>query len=148
MDTLVFQVLGKKFCTASNCATKLGLSDLCSYDQDGTNAPDPIFPFKIQFDPADVHFQETRPDSMETFMAQFDTIEVGTSVYKVRAFSGPEDSEGSILGNIVTTDKCVPSHYGDTKLFFKHQQLEDDINLRPEWATAYYDDCHCEATKE
>lgn len=148
VDTAVFSILGKKFCTASNCATKLGLSDLCTFDQDGNNSEDPIFPFKIAFEAADVHFQEAKPKSMEEFMAQFDAIEAGSAVYKVRAFSGPEDTEGTILGKMVTTDKCVRSHYGDTKMFFKHQQLEDDIALRPEWKAAYYDECHCEASKE
>ena len=136
-------LLAQKFCSTGHCITKVGLSDMASYDQEGTNYAEPVFPFKIAFEPADVHFQEAKPDSMEAFMSQFDSIEVGTTVYTLRAYSSPDDTEGTLLGNVVTTDNCVSSNYGDTQMFFKHQWIEDDITLKPEWADAYYDGCHC-----
>ena len=36
-----------KFCQAQSCATKVGLSDLCSYDQEGNTPDEVVFPFKV-----------------------------------------------------------------------------------------------------
>ena len=82
---------------------------------------------------------------MEEFKAQFDAIPVGTTIYTLKAYLSPDDSEGMVLGNVVTTDNCVSSLYGDTKMFFKHQYIEDDIALKPEWTDAYFDKCFCNA---
>ena len=48
-----------------------------------------------------------------------------------------------VLGDIITMDECVSSNYGDTKLFFKHQWIEEDAALKPEWADAYFSECYC-----
>ena len=133
----------EKFCQTGHCITKVGLSDICSYDQKGTFYPDPNFPFKIELVPGDVNFPESKPNSMEDFMAQFKTIKTGTKIFTLKAYVNPYDSEGMVLGNIITADDCVTSHYGDTKLFFKHQYIEEDAQLKPEWAEAYYSECHC-----
>jgi hypothetical protein len=37
------------------------------------------------------------------------------------------------IGKLVLTSPFVESVYADTKLFFKHQRYEEDLNLRPEW---------------
>merc|ERR1711953_653256 len=111
--------LATKFCQVGHCITKVGLSDMCKYDQEGTLYQTPNFPFQIELTPADVQFQEHTPASMEEFMAQFDAIPVGTTIYTLKAYLSP--------------DNCVSSLYGDTKMFFKHQYIEDDIALKPEW---------------
>jgi hypothetical protein len=36
-----------KFCQAKTCPTKVGLSDLCTYDQDGNKSDNVKFPFKV-----------------------------------------------------------------------------------------------------
>ena len=134
ISTPAIELFAKKACSTGHCITKVGLSNFATYDQEGTNYPDPVFPFKIGFEPADVHFQVEQPESMEAFMAQFEAIEVGTTVYTMRAYASPDDSEGTVLGNIVTADKCVASNYGDTRLAFRHQWIEDDVALRPDWS--------------
>ena len=45
-------LLAQKFCSTGHCITKVGLSDMASYDQEGTNYAEPVFPFKIAFEPA------------------------------------------------------------------------------------------------
>ena len=45
----------------------------------------------------------------------------------MKGMRNPEDSEGFVLGDVVTTDNCLSSKFGDTKLFFKHQWIEDDV---------------------
>ena len=139
----VTEILAQRFCQTGHCITKIGLSDMASYDQEGTFYQTPIFPFRLELEPSDLNFQETKPNSMEDFLAQFEGIPIGSTVYVMKAYVSPDDKEGKVLGNIVTTDNCVTSLYGDTKMFFKHQWIEDDIALKPEWSDAYYDGCYC-----
>ena len=61
----------------------------------------------------------------------------------MKGMRNPEDSEMVTLGDVVTTDNCVSTKFGDTKLFFKHQWIEDDVALKPEWTDAYFDKCYC-----
>ena len=64
-------------------------------------------------------------------------------MYTIRAHNGPDDVEGIVLGDVITIDKCISSYYGDTRLFFKHQWIEDDAELKPEWKDAYFSECYC-----
>ena len=74
-------------------------------------------------------------------MQQFvDNIPAGTELYSFRAHANPEDVEGTELAPMVVGG-CFPSKYGDEKLFFQHQRIEEDIELRPEWESAYMTEC-------
>ena len=70
-------------------------------------------------------------------------ISSGFSFYTIKASKSPEDVQGLTLGQIVSIDDCVSSLFGDTKMFFKHQWIEEDIDLKPEWAKSYYSNCYC-----
>ena len=143
LDT-VTEILATRFCQTGHCITKVGLSDVCAYDQDGVEDPEPIFPFKVTFVPEDQGFSKDAPDSHETYQAQYDNIAVGTKLYTVKAHKTPEDVEGVVLGDLVTTDACASgSLFGDTKLSFQHQWIEEDVALRPEWSAGYLSDCYC-----
>ena len=75
-------------------------------------------------------------------MQQFvDDIPAGTELYSWIAHDNPEDIEGTELAKLVIVDGCFPSKFGDEKLFFQHQRIEEDIELRPEWEAAYMTDC-------
>merc|ERR1712088_941375 len=79
-------VLAQKFCTTGHCITKVGLSNVCTHDQEGTEYPDPIFPFKVSFDPnPEVSFPDAAPGSMTEFLDQFKAIPVGTKLYTIKA---------------------------------------------------------------
>jgi len=41
------------------------------------------------------------------------------------------------IGDLVTTSDVTSTLWGDDHLFFRHQWVEDDIALKPEW-TKYY----------
>ena len=144
INDIVTIVASEKFCTTGHCITKVGLSHWCTSDQEGNTVENPVFPFKLTFDlTGEVNFHEEKPSSMEEFMQQFDDIAVGTNLYTLKGHQNPDDLEGITLGNVVTTDKCISSKYGDTHLAFKHQWIEDDIALKPEWEAALLDDCFC-----
>ena len=62
----------KKFCQTGNCITKVGLSHVCTHDQDGNEVEEPVFPFMFLFDlTGEVNFREGKPVSTEEFMDQF-----------------------------------------------------------------------------
>ena len=63
------------------------------------------------------------------------------------AFEIPEDTDGINLGDLITAGPCVSSHFGDTKLTFYHEPIENDIELRPEWTKAYAENCFCNIPK-
>ena len=90
----------------------------------------------------DVSFPDAAPDSITDFLNQFEALAPGSRLYTVKAKQNPQDP-GYVLGDVVTSDECVSSKFGDTKMFFKHQWIEEDIALRPEWSDAYYEDCFC-----
>ena len=137
--------LALRFCTTGHCILKVGLSNVCTHDQDGTEYPDPIFPFKVSFEPnPEISFPDTPPGSMAEFLDQFRKIPVGTKLYTIKAMQSPNNPI-EYLGNLVTADECVSSKFGDTEMFFKHQWIEEDIALRPEWTDHYSKDCYCNA---
>jgi len=136
-----FGALALKFCQAQSCPTKVGLSDASTYDQDGNKVDNVVFPFKVSFVPTgDIKFREEYSELSE-FMKQFTDLPVGTVLYQLRGHQSPDDKEGVLLGDVVTTDNCVTSLYGDTKLFFKHQYINEDKDLKPEWADGYDFEC-------
>ena len=134
-----------RFCTTGHCILKVGLSNVCTHDQDGTEYPDPIFPFKDNFETnPEISLPDTPPGSMDEFLDQFRKIPVGTKLYTIKAMQSPNNPI-EYLGNLVTADECVLSKFGDTEMFFKHQWIEEDIALRPEWTDHYSKDCYCNA---
>ena len=99
-----------------------------------------VFPFKITLDPTgDVNFRHEE-SSLQEFSEQWNTIPKGAAIYSFIAHSSPEDSVGKELGKIVV-DGCTTSKFGDERLFFSHQRIEEDIQLRPNWRNAYLEDC-------
>ena len=66
-----------------------------------------------------------------------DEIPYESSIYSFVAYKDPEFIEGTELGKVVNVRKCYASQYGDEKLVFRHQRVEEDIELRPQWANDY-----------
>ena len=107
------------------------------YDQDG-NEEYPIFPFKVALKPTGkINFSNVKlPD--DCYLRQFtENIQNGTELYSFIAYADPQDVIGTELATMVIVDKCYPGKYGDEKLFFRHQRVEEDIELKPEWKNDY-----------
>ena len=136
-----------RLCSSGYCINKVGLSDVCTYDQQGNRADNVIFPFKLYLCPADTRLNEEEPDSVEAFMDRFEEIPEGSNIYTMKAYVDPYESETIVLGQLITTGPCVSSYFGDTKLNFPHQRIEDDISLKPEWIEKYAEGCFCNIPK-
>ena len=63
------------------------------------------------------------------------TIPEGTTLYHLWGWDEPEENGGHqwYIGDIVTTSEMTTSSFGDTELFFRHEVLDEDLALRPEW---------------
>eukprot|EP00327_Prymnesium_parvum_P010960 CAMPEP_0184377666 /NCGR_PEP_ID=MMETSP0007-20130409/2454_1 /TAXON_ID=97485 /ORGANISM="Prymnesium parvum, Strain Texoma1" /LENGTH=453 /DNA_ID=CAMNT_0026721659 /DNA_START=19 /DNA_END=1380 /DNA_ORIENTATION=+ len=145
-------ILAKKFNQASQCAPQVGLSDMAKWSQDGTPHQDVNFPFKLFLVPsAAVQLPET-PKVLDELMGLMEAFPIGTTLFTMYACGEPAGSaemkptDGGLakacarplkLGDIVTTSKCTPSAFGDAKLFIRHQRVEEDWKLKPDWLNQY-----------
>ena len=144
VSPLVLQNTAYKACSTGACITKLGLSNACQYDQEGNIYENIIFPFRIEFSPTPyVHQDWRKPDTLQDWLNNLASIPKGGKLYTIRGYENPNDKVGVNLGEMITTEDCTTSYFGDTRLAFKHQRVDEDIALRPEWHDALQTDCIC-----
>jgi hypothetical protein len=120
------KLIAAKFWQASYCPLMVGLSDLASE----TEGQIGVFPYQLILHPlVDVQCSCL---SYSTCLKNFGEIKVGTQLFEVRAVSEPA-AEAQVIGHITLTSQTQTSKFGDESLFFKHQHMEDDFALKPEW---------------
>jgi len=125
----------EKFEQASNCASKVGLSNSARYNQNGEETEDPRFPYKLVFKATTEAktIMTNDPKLVDEIMDAFKTIQIGTKLWNVYAQAWPGTNQHDIIGHITTTTACDTSAFGDTSFFIQHQRVEEDWQLRPEW---------------
>jgi len=124
------KVLAKKFMQGTPFITYVGLSDFSQIDKHGNNVADFKFPFQLVFEPT---LRNNLPDTFkEDFQLTLSKIPVGTALYKVHALAEPGSPQVHI-GDIVITSQFTSSYFGDRYLFFKHQDMREDVKFKPEW---------------
>ena len=135
------KLLFAKFETSgSSWPNMVGLSDLARYGEDGTVYADDeiVIPFQLLLK-SDLEF----PDEYDKpLIEQLRTIETGTTIYKVFA-KKTFDSKPELLGELVTTSAIESSVYADSKLFLKHQIMEEDFKFMPDFVEACPDPKSC-----
>jgi len=142
--------LALKFSQASVCAVQVGLSDFTRWTQSGEYVEDPIFPFKLLLVPTQAVQTPDYEKTLEMVNAEMMSFPVGTPLYEAYACGSPSGAEeldpsSSLdacgapfrLGFIRTTSPGTTSKYGDEKMFIRHQRIEDDWALRPDWLEEY-----------
>jgi hypothetical protein len=75
----------------------------------------------------------------EQLIGKLDSIAAGVTLFDVYTHSSPtakKQGKREKLGTLTTTSQCEQSAYGDTTLFFRHQRMEEDFALRPEWISS------------
>lgn len=131
----------------SQCANQVGLSDMARYSRDGSEHDRPRFPFKMIFVPSLEVQLSPGNKSVDQFQAEVAKFTVGTTLYTAYGCQSPaadeaEPTVGAVddicgnpfrLGDVKTTSQCLPSKYGDEAFHFRHQRIEDDWALRPDW---------------
>lgn len=131
-------LLFKKFTTSgSDWPNMVGLSDLARYGEDGTVFGDDTisFPFQLILKP-DAGVLNGFPDEYEKpLIEQLRSIQSGTTLYNIYA-KKTYDSAPELIGNLVTTSAIDSSVYADSKLFLKHQMMEEDFPFQADFIAA------------
>jgi len=120
---------------ASPHVRQVGLSDWARYGENGRRFTDSEmnYPYKLVFRPTgDIVFPDEYHGALADDLA---TVEKDAVLWDVFAWDNPEELGGreELIGSLILTSPLVPSLWGDTKLFFRHQDMRDDFILRPEW---------------
>jgi len=122
-----------KFARTTSHVQQVGLSDWSTHDQYGTPSNYSVFPYRLRFHPTG---SITFPDHYTRhYTEDLTTIQKGTVLYQVFAMDKPPQMEGveMHIGNLVTRSNMMTSWWGDRKLFFRHQDMAEDLKIRPEW---------------
>jgi len=125
--------LGLKFATATRNIRQVGISDWGKYGENGVETANPSFPYRLRFHPTgNISFSDTytRPTTEDLV-----TIPAGSVLYQVFALDAPEKlgGEEKRIADLVLTSEVVTSKWGDQHLFIRHQDMAEDLKLRPEW---------------
>jgi len=128
------QVVGAaKFASATRQIRQVGLSDWGRFGEDGGLTSNPVFPFRLRFEPTgDIQFSDAYK---QPFTEDLKTIPQGTTLYRVFAMDKPSELGGEErnIGDLVLVSDMVTSNWADKRLFFRHQDMEEDLELRPHW---------------
>merc|ERR1719339_238220 len=123
--------LGLKFATATRNIRQVGISDWGKYGENGVETANPSFPYRLRFHPTgNISFPDTyaRPTTEDLV-----TIPSGSVLYQVFALDVPEQlgGEEKRIADLVLTSEVVTSKWGDQPLFIRHQDMAEDLQLRP-----------------
>jgi len=128
-------LLGDKFATATPYIQQVGLSDWGERGESGERESEVRFPYMLRLEPTgEIMFEDTYHGPVFDDLA---TVPEGSVLYRVYATDQPLELGGAeqLIGELVTTSPLVTSLWGDTHLFFRHQDMREDIeNYFPEWA--------------
>merc|ERR1711951_340679 len=69
------------------------------------------------------------------FTEDLTSIPQGTTLYEIFALDQPVELGGTEqhIGDLVMTSEMVTSLWGDQHLFFRHQDMAEDVVIKPEW---------------
>jgi len=127
-------LLADKFATATPYVQQVGLSDWGEKGEDGQPEASPVFPFMLRFQPTgDFAFDDAYHGD---FQDDLSSIPEGSSLWRVYAMDQPAELGGSeqLIGELVSTSALVSSNWGDNHLFFRHQDMREDVeNYFPQW---------------
>jgi hypothetical protein len=125
-----------KFQQASGCIDMVGLSDVCAHNQDGVRVENAVFPFLVDLEPTHiVNFTGIKKTNNQ-LLAELASIPIGSELFHVYAYASPLDKLNgtkTLLGSVTTSSACYQSLFGDENMFFRHQRMEEDFSLRPDW---------------
>lgn len=133
MNECARETIGKKLAETTDHIGAMSVKNWGEYTESGMVEPQPKWPFVVEFEPYDVYGWT---DSWEAdFTDQLSSIAPGTVLWKVFAFKDPlhklSGSRGDLIGRIIVTSDITTSMWGDTTLFFKHQRIDDDLEVFP-----------------
>jgi hypothetical protein len=138
--SIVLRLVERKFLRnrVTNDPFKIGLSEISEHYENGT-AVEPKssvnFPYRVIFVPNPTLTTSFRTVSTANQLryALTNKIPSNTTLYTIYGIQSPTNGTRILIGEVITTTKPIYSKWGDEFLFFRHQRIEDDMKLRPEW---------------
>merc|ERR1712126_410983 len=131
LELLPLQV---KFSEATNYVQYSALSNWGQYGEDGVEVTDSmLFPYMLRFKPSgEINFPD---EYVNDWLDDLKSIPQGTTLYQVWAFDKPKELGGveAHIADLVLTSEMTTSVWGDKHLFFRHQDMAEDVALYPEW---------------
>lgn len=106
---------------------------MASITQEGV-AEDPVFPWKLRFEPTGEW--EFPKDTYDVPFEQYlTTIPAGSTLFNIYGWDQPEELGGAetLIAHMVTDSLMVTTYWGDENMFFRHERMDDDLKIRPEW---------------
>jgi len=140
------RLMTQKFARTYDPPEMVGLSDIASFDGKGNKigscnqGEEPVvnFPYELIMKPNQMLKEKfsDAPATDEALEEALLSIPEGTDIYDVYARAEPQDVDLIKLGTFELTSKLMYSKFGDDELFFRHQRITEDFELRPEWNDA------------
>jgi hypothetical protein len=92
----LFMPLEKRFATATDYITDIGMSDMAKYDQDGNEEAEVVFPWYLHFKPTgEFMFPDTKEEGAVEWQDSLATIPSGSVLYDIYAWSAPPELGGT-----------------------------------------------------
>lgn len=128
------QPLAKKFSSSTKWVQQTSLSDFATYGGDGKKEANPVFPYSLRFHNDNSH--HFADEYHGTFTDDFAKITVGETLYEVYAMDQPKELGGTetLIGKMITTSAFTTSKWADEHFYIRHQRMDVDLALKPEWA--------------
>jgi len=126
---------GLKLAEATNFVFQVGLSDMARINEAGAEVQvaEPQFPFMLTFQPNEKLWF---PDEyVRPFTEDLMSVPADSLLYRVLARDRPLELGGKDqhIADLVLRGRLTTSRWGDKNLFFRHQDIAEDLALRPEW---------------
>ena len=127
--------IGKKLAETTDFIGAMSVMNWGKHTESGKAEPNPKWPFILEFEPFDVYGWT---DAWQAdFSDQLMGIPPGTVLWKVFAYMDPlhklSGARGDLIGRVVLTSPIILSLWGDQQLFFRHQRIDDDLEVFPWW---------------
>ena len=133
---LALEALADKFATYTDQSQEVGSSVFSRSGQDGkTVSPNGgVFPWKLRFHPH-VSVQNLIPNELQgtdymAYVHQLETsVPADATIYDVYAYDKPPPLGGveTMIGSLKLNGSLTTSKWGDQNLFFKHQNIAEDL---------------------
>jgi len=132
------KALSAKFATATDFIQEVGLSDFAQHNQHGKSVSNPVFPFALVFKPHSSvknMFPSKFNGNYMQWLDDLTKVPANATIYDVWAYDKPTQMGGKLsqIGSLNLNGSMVKSKFGDENLFIRHQYMDDDLKLKPEW---------------
>lgn len=122
------------FASETDFPWSMGLSEFASVTQEGVAEEQPVFPWKLRFEPATAYANPIEDNNQFDLQQTLKEIPAGV-IYKVFAWDKPVELGGTetLIGELATESQLVTSNWADEHMYFRHQRFDEDLQLHPEW---------------